>query len=270
MNDPMNMTDVPDIRPTVDCESWTSRLPNVPRAAGQPTVRSMTTGMAVVISVVLGSTLVGCSCSRQPEWDSGLVRHELPSSQKGGTEVGGQAADRGDAGSGDGTGAGGGGHGGDGSGTGQGGIADGTGRGGQGDGGNGQSGGEGKGDADGTVPGGQPVTGVGSGPSGGTGDDAALPAAALPGRPMAKPRYTATEASAVAERQLERAEASRRKRDIATAYDEALEAFEAVAPHAATDDHCNALLTRARRLLSDLAERQNRTTSPRPVPTLFE
>jgi hypothetical protein len=224
---------------------------------------------ATTLAVVLGSTISGCSCTRRPEWDSGLERRERPTRQAGGTESGGSATP-GTAGSGSGNGGGEGGGGGSGAGAGAGGGGSGTGEQGEGNGGRGPAGGRGAGMADGSAQGSPEVAGPGSGTAAGTGDEAAQPPAALPGRPRPKPRYDAGTASEVAERKLRSAEASQRKGDLGEAYDSALEAFEAVEPHAATDDSCKAAFSRAKRLLTELAESQNRKTRPRAVPTLFE
>jgi hypothetical protein len=225
--------------------------------------------VATTLVVVLGSAVSGCSCTRRPEWDSGLERRERPTRQTGGTEAGGSATP-GAAGSGSGNGGGEGGGGGTGAGTGAGGGASGTGEQGQGDGGRGPAGGNGTGTADGPTKGSQEVAGPGSGTAAGAGDETAQPPAALPGRPRPKPRYDAGTASEVAERKLRSAEASQRKGDLGEAYAAALEAFEAVEPHAATDDSCKVALSRAKQMLTELAESQNRKTRPRAVPTLFE
>jgi hypothetical protein len=58
--------------------------------------------------------------------------------------------------------------------------------------------------------------------------------------------------------------------DNPNAYSAALEAFEAVEPHAQTDDGCSQLLARAKRMLADLAESLNRDAPPRAVPTYFQ
>jgi hypothetical protein len=225
--------------------------------------------VATTLAVVLGSAISGCSCTRRPEWDSGLERRERPARQPGGTESGGSATP-GNAGSGSGNGGDERGGGGTGAGTGAGGGGSGTGEQGQGDGGRGPGGGNGTGTADGPAKGSQEVAGPGSGEAAGTGDDAAQPPAALPGRPKPKPLYDAGTASEVAERKLRSAEASQRKGDLGEAYAAALEAFEAVEQHAATNDACKAGLARAKQMLTELAENQNRKTRPRAVPTLFE
>lgn len=225
--------------------------------------------VATTLAVVLGSAISGCSCTRRPEWDSGLERRERPNRQAAGTEAGGSATP-GTAGSGSGNGGDEGGGAGTGAGTGAGGGASGTGEQGQGDGGSGPAGGNGTGTTDGSAKGGQEVAGPGSGTAAGTGDEAAQPPAALPGRPRPKPRYDAGTASEVAERKLSSAEASQRKGDLGEAYAAALEAFEAVEPHAAANDACKAALARAKQMLTELAESQNRKTRPRAVPTLFE
>jgi len=225
--------------------------------------------VATTLAVVLGSASCGCSCTRRPEWDSGLERRERPTRQAGGTEAGGSAT-HGTAGSGSGNGGGEGGGGGKGAGTGAGGGGSGTGEQGEGDGGRGPTGGTGEGIAAGSGQGNQEVAGLGSGKAAGTGDDTAQPPAALPGRHKPKPLYDASTASDVAERKLRSAEASQRKGDLGEAYEAALEAFEAVEPHAATDSSCKAAFSRAKQMLTELAESQNRKTRPRAVPTLFE
>jgi len=225
--------------------------------------------VATTLAVMLGSALGGCSCTRRPEWDTGLERRERSTRQAGGTEAGGSATP-GTAGSGSGNGGDERGGGGTGAGTGAGGGGSGTGEQGEGDGGRGPAGGNGTGMAAGSAQGSQEVAGPGSGNAAGAGDEAAQPPAALPGRPRPKPRYDAGTASEVAERKLKSAEASQRKGDLGEAYAAALEAFEAVEPHAATDDACKAAFSRAKQMLTVLAENQNRKTRPRAVPTLFE
>jgi hypothetical protein len=74
----------------------------------------------------------------------------------------------------------------------------------------------------------------------------------------------------VAERKLRQADSNRSDGDLANAYTAALEAFEAVEPHAEADTTCRQLLARAKRLLAEIAEKQNRKTAPRALPTLFE
>lgn len=229
----------------------------------------------LILVAALATTLGGCSCRREPEWDSGLVRRESPARQAGGADSGdadsGGPAAGATAQSGSGAGSGGGGNGdGAGAGAGSGGQAGGAGREGGGQNGGGAMGVGTSGASDGAATGGQPVAGNASGEAAGAGDDAAQPPAALPGRPRPRPRYTVEKASQVAERLLGRAEASQRRKDVATAYGEALEAFEAVEPHAATNEACKGMLTRAKKLLAELAESQTRAVRPRAVPTLFE
>ena len=230
---------------------------------------------SLFLVIMLGSALVGCSCSRRPEWDSGLQNRDRPARQtagnaSGGAAGGGQGSGEG-SGAGDGSGAGSGGGGSEaGSGAGSGSAPNGTGKQGQGDDGSGPTGGSGTGSSDGSQSGNQPVASPGSGQAAGAGDAQDQPPAALPGRPRPKPLYDADTASEVAERHLRRAAVSQGQGDLGSAYDAALEAFEAVEPHAANDEACKAVLARAKRMLTDLAERQNRQTPPRAVPTLFE
>jgi hypothetical protein len=114
------------------------------------------------------------------------------------------------------------------------------------------------------------VAGNEAGTAAGTGNDSSQAPAALPGRPRPKPRYDAATSVEVAERHLRQAAADRTAGDLGAAYGKAVEAFEAVEPHAATDDACKQMLARAKRMCTELAESQNRENRPQPVPTLFE
>lgn len=231
--------------------------------------------IAITMGVVIGPLIGGCSCSRRPEWDSGLRDSEPESSaaQSGASSMGGGAP----VGEGSGTGgaseAGEGGASGGGSGQspGAGGAAVGAGKGGEGSGGSGSSGDASKGVADGGggKEGGS-VAGNQTRGKGGTAGDESLRPAALPGRPRPKPLYDAHAAAEVAERRLRQAETHRSDGDKSNAYGVALEAFEAVEPHAATDDACRQLLGRAKRILADLAESLNRESPTRAVPTYFQ
>lgn len=252
------------IQPQVRYDAFTRRSVNRVWLLNRPVARVAN----MLLAITLGSILGGCSCSRRPEWESGLERRDRPTRQTGGTELGNSAIP-GDAGDGSGNGAGGAGDG-AGGGSGTNGGASGTGEQGQGDGGSGPAGGSGAGTADGSASGRQPVAGPGSGSAAGAGDAPDQPPAALPGRPLPKPRYDAAKATEVAENHLDRAVVSQRRGDLNNAYAEALEAFEAVEPHAATDESCKAVLSRAKRMLAELAESQNLKTRPRNVPTLFE
>lgn len=175
------------------------------------------------------------------------------------------------AGGASGAGEGGSGGGGSGQGEGAGVAADGAEESGEGSGGGGSSGDASKGVADGGggKEGGS-VAGNEPGGEGGTAGEGSLPPAALPGRPRPKPLYDAKAAADVAERRLRQAETYRSDGDKSNAYAVALEAFETVEPHVATDDACRQLLGRAKRMLADLAESLNRETAPRPVPTYFQ
>lgn len=221
--------------------------------------------------VCLGPLFGGCSCTRQPAWDSGLRDSEHTSgadtnganpvaeqdSQEGSGS--GTANQPGDSGNGA-------------SAAGGAGIAatDGE-KGVEGSAADGKAGESADGSAEGgTRTDGTPLAGNEAGKAAGTGDDASEAPAALPGRPRPKPRYDAATAVEVAERHLRRASSNRADGDIAEAYGEALAAFEAVEPHAAADSDCSKMLGRAKRVLADLAELHNRESSPRPVPTLFE
>jgi len=104
----------------------------------------------------------------------------------------------------------------------------------------------------------------------GAGNDAAEPPAALPGRPRVQPQYDAATAAQVAGRQLRGAEDRKNRGDFSGAYESAVEAFQAVEPHAAADDACAKLLARAKHLLAELAEKQKRKDPARDVPTFFE
>lgn len=226
-------------------------------------------------AVVLGCCISGCSCSKRPEWDSGL-RETTPrpavksggAAPQGSAEAGGSRSGRG---SGDGQGEGGAGGSSSGEGEGAGGVESGAGTGGTGSGGNGAGSASTEGPGDGGGQQGSPVAGKeADGKEGGTGDDPSLPPAALPGRPRPKPRYDAKAAAEVAERKLRQADSNRSDGDLANSYTAALEAFEAVEPHAEADTTCRQLLARAKRLLAEVAEKQNRKTAPRALPTLFE
>jgi hypothetical protein len=74
----------------------------------------------------------------------------------------------------------------------------------------------------------------------------------------------------VAERHLRRATTLRTAGDAGNAYGEALQAFEAVAPHAASDAGCKAALARAKGMLHDLAERLNREPRLPQTPSYLE
>jgi hypothetical protein len=114
------------------------------------------------------------------------------------------------------------------------------------------------------------VAGNRAGEAAGIGTDPSQSPAALPGRPRPKPRYDATTAAAVAERHLKRAASHRSSGDLGNAYADAIQAFEAVEPHATSDDACKHALARARTMLQDLAERQNRKPIPRATPSYLE
>lgn len=237
-----------------------------------PTVAaSISVAIILIAAGCFVSSLGGCSCTRRPEWDSGLRDSERSDGAGGGGSGHGAGQGSGEgsgSGSGNGPGDGGGGLG---TGNGIGGAASDSGRGGEGAGGNGASGAAADGSADGgsQAVGGQ-VAGNQAGTAAGAGDHASQAPAALPGRPRPKARYDAATAVQVAERHLRRAASTRDAGDVGNAYAEALEAFEAVEPHAASDDACKQMLSRAKRLCAELAESQNRDTRPRPVPTLFE
>ena len=222
-------------------------------------------------AICVGSSFGGCSCTRRPEWDSGLRDSESKDGvgASGNGDRSGQGTGEGDGkGAGDGLGDGGGGSG---DGNGSGGAASDDGKGGEGSGGNGAAGNAADGAADGgTQATGGSVAGNQAGTAAGAGDADAQSAAALPGRPRPKPRYDAATAVEVAERHLRRAATNRDAGDVGNAYAEALEAFEAVEPHAAADDACKQMLSRAKRMCAELAESRNQDARPRRVPTLFE
>jgi hypothetical protein len=234
-------------------------------------VTTMPLVTAVVLPAIMAAVLGGCS-RRPTEWNSGLERLERPNHRTG---AGGRDA----AGQRPGAGNGSGGASGEGAGDGSGG----TGGGGTSGTGGGKGPAEGAGasasnDAEssgGSSPGGpssegQPVAGSTAGSAAGAAAEASAPPAALPGKPSAKPSYDAATAAQVGERELRRAETRRSRGDLSTAYDAALEAFEAVEPHAAADEACRGLLARAKRLLADLAAKLNRQNQPRDQPTFFE
>lgn len=104
----------------------------------------------------------------------------------------------------------------------------------------------------------------------GAADASVEPPAALPGRPVARPRFTAEQAIPVAEAALDEAAALQRRGELAAAYESALRGYEAVSPHVGASDACRDLASRASRLLKDIAERQNRKVKPQPVETIFE
>jgi hypothetical protein len=231
------------------------------------------------LALIVGATFDGCSCKKRPEFDTGLTGSDRSAGESGGGGTGrgtgaGEGGGTGDGkgpGSGDGTGAGG--EGSEGSGG-----SGGTGEGGQGGAGQGAGaapGGDSSG-ASGSAPGGgssadgKPLAGSGTGNAMGAGNDAAEPPAALPGRQRVPPQYDAATAAQVAERALRRAVARKNQSDFSSAYESAVEAFQAVAPHAAADDACAKLLAIAKQLLVELAEKQTRKNPPRSVPTFFE
>jgi hypothetical protein len=235
----------------------------------------LTTAIVFSSAAVLG----GCGCKRQPEWDSGLRATDQPEpTQRGGADVGNgeKAGDGGGDGSGNGSGessTGGQGQGGQGQGDGEGskGAGKGQGEGGEGSGPAGASGDSAGGAAGGgEQDGGATVAGSRAGEAAGIGTDPTQPPAALPGRPRPKPRYDSATAAAVAERHLKRAASHRSDGDLGNAYADAIQAFEAVEPHATSDDACKHALARARTMLQDLAERQNRKPIPRATPSYLE
>ena len=243
------------------------------------TISSWCGGIAVIAWFGL---CAGCSCSKRPEWDPGLrnVRNK-DAGQAGGASRGREQGPQGGAGSGhggagqggSGQGAGGGAKGGDGLAAGQGvqGGGSESGKGGESGAAEGAAGAGTDGSpAGGAQADGGPVAGNDAGTAAGTADDSSQSAAALPGRPRPKPRYDAPTAADVAEKHLQRAARNKAAGDRGNAYAEAIEAFEAVEPHAETDDSCRLVLARAKRMCEDLAEIQNRESRPQPVPTLFE
>lgn len=247
--------------------------------------RTLAGGLAVMLLIGL---IPGCSCSKRPEWDSGLRngRGKAPGPtaaanlgrDKGGAGQGGSGESG--LGSGSGSGQTGAGRGAGGEADGGGGIAAGqgdqgagseSGKGGEGSGGEGKAGaGDSGSPGGGSTPVGGTIAGNGSGTAAGTADDSSQPAAALPGRPRPRPTYDAATAVDVADKHLQRAARHKTAGDPGNAYAEAIEAFEAVEPHADTDDGCKRMLGRAKRMCEELAEIQNRKARPQPVPTLFE
>lgn len=237
---------------------------------------------ACVCGVLLMSmTIHGCSCRRTPEFDSGLdgrrtTRRADDDHGLGGPPAKRQGGERGGGGSGGTTGSGGG----DGSGAGSGNQADGVGGSRDGGGGASEASAGSGGVADGipagnaggqaAAGGGQPLAGQESANAAGTADAPDEPPAALPGRPVAKPRFTAEQAVPVAEAALAEAAAAERGGEFTAAYESALRGYEAVAPHVGASDACRDLASRASRLLKDIAERQNRKVPPQPVETIFE
>jgi len=116
----------------------------------------------------------------------------------------------------------------------------------------------------------QPVAGNEEQETSGATDMADKPAAALPGRPAVKPRYSAADAVPIAEAALADAMAARRRNNLSAAYGAALDAFEAVHPHADGHESCRELAARANRLLKEVADQQGRRYKPQPVITIFE
>lgn len=224
---------------------------------------------------------VGCSCRPTEEFDSGLGggRRKRPSDVDHGPNAG--AAQRGTAdgvttGAGNAGGTGGGGNSGAGvgsaaagSGSGAGDPGDGAEQAGAGGGGSRTEAAAGNAAGAGSDNEGRPVAGNEAADGAGVADAPDQPAAALPGRRAAKPKYTAAQAVPVAQAALDEAAAAKRRNDFSSAYDAALRGYEAVLPHAATDETCGALATSASRLMKELAERQNRTFKPQPVETIF-
>lgn len=240
------------------------------------TVDRLAKRLVLVFAASIFITAGGCSCSRRPEWDSGLRDTEpAKPAQHGGANAGSTASSGQGRGAGDESGKGaenGGKEGGSlGTGEGAGGSSKDVGTVGEGPGDRGAAGEGTSGSPNGgSQAGGTPVAGNQAGTSAGAGNDSSQPPAALPGRPRPKPRYDAATAVEVAERHLRQAAADRTAGDLGDAYGKAVEAFEAVEPHAATDDACKQLLARAKRICAELAKSQNRETAPQAVPTFFE
>ena len=243
------------------------------RKAHLPWLR-MALFLTAVIVFSAAAVLGGCSCTRQPEWDSGLRDTDRPEpTQRGGVDVGNAAKEGEGNGEGSGNGSGDGSTDGQGQGDGEGsqGAGKGQGEGGEGSGPAGASGDSAGGAAGGgEQDGGATVAGSRAGEAAGIGTDPTQPPAALPGRPRPKPRYDSATAAAVAERHLKRAASHRSDGDLGNAYADAIQAFEAVEPHATSDDACKHALARARTMLQDLAERQNRKPIPRATPSYLE
>lgn len=246
------------------------------RVADRITIDRLAKRLVLVFAASMFITAGGCSCSRRPEWDSGL-RDTDPAkqAQRGGADAGSTASSGQGSGTGDGSGqgAGGGGKegGGQGTGEGAGGSGKDAGTGGKGSGDRGAVGEGTSGSPDGgSQAGAAPVAGNEAGTAAGTGNDSSQTPAALPGRPRLKPRYDAATAVEVAERHLRQAAADRTAGDLGSAYSKAVEAFEAVEPHAATDDACKQALARAKQMCAELAKSQNRETVPQPVLTFFK
>jgi|688.fasta_scaffold14562_8 hypothetical protein len=242
--------------------------------ADRITIDHLAKQLVLVFAATMFMTACGCSCSRRPEWDSGLRDTEpAKQAQRGGADAGRTASSRQGSGTGDGSGqgAGDGGKEGGGTGEGAGGSGKDPGTGGKGSGDRGAAGEGTSGSPDGdSQAGGAPVAGNEAGTAAGTGNDSSQAPAALPGRPRPKPRYDAATSVEVAERHLRQAATDRTAGDLGAAYGKAVEAFEAVEPHAAIDDACKQTLARAKRMCTELAESQNRENRPQPVPTLFE
>lgn len=232
-------------------------------------------------AVLLTTLMVGCSCRPTKEFDSGLGegRRKRMSDADHGLNAG--AAERGTAdgattGDGNAGGTGGGGNSGAGVGSGTAGGGNGAGdpgdqaeQAGAGGGGSRTESAAGNAAGAGTDKEGRPVAGNEAASGAGVADALDQPAAALPGRRAEQPNYTAAQAVPVAQAALDEAAAAKRRNDFSSAYDAALRGYEAVLPHAATDETCGALATSASRLMKELAERQNRTYKPQSVETIF-
>lgn len=110
--------------------------------------------------------------------------------------------------------------------------------------------------------------GDGSGPAGGDpGGAESGPAPALPGRGPRRPALPAEQAAEFAKASLGRARTALRGGDAGAAADLALEAYDAVAPHAAASRQCGALCTDAGKLLESIARKQGRAADQ---PTRFD
>lgn len=123
------------------------------------------------------------------------------------------------------------------------------------------AGGKGPGSVAGSRGGGQ------SGASFDGGDAEPAPAPALPGRGERRPAMSAERAAGFAKANLDRARTAMRVGDVENASQLALEAYDAVAPHAAVSPKCGSLCAEAGKFLENVSRKQGRAADQ---PTRFE
>lgn len=126
-------------------------------------------------------------------------------------------------------------------------------------------------EAPGGGAGGAPGSAEDGGPGGAGGTSARAepkrPAAALPGRAPVKPALSATDAAKSARRLLQRAQQLLRDANPAAAAAAAIEAYDQVLPHAASDADCKKICGQLEGVLTAAGRRLDRVD---PVPTRFE